>query len=77
MTINRFQAQVIDELREAASEHGAVDALLRALSRSHLYLPGGDTKFTGSEYEKTILIAAIVAGEFRQNDLGIDWHIEG
>ena len=69
--INPYHANVIDMLREAAKEHGAVADLLECLSDGFTFLTSGDTYFHGSDQQRAYLIAAINAAAFVAVDRGV------
>ena len=71
MTINPYHAQVIDRLREAAKEHGAVADLLECIASSFPYFCSGETSFHGCEESRAYFIAALNAASFVAVDRGV------
>lgn len=69
--INPYHANVIDMLREAAKEHGAVAGLLECLSEGFTFFTSGDTSFHGSEQQRAYLTAALNAAAFVAVDRGV------
>lgn len=69
--INPYHANVIDRLREAAKEHGAVADLLECLSEGLTFFTSGDTSFHGSEQQRDYVIAALNAAAFVAVDRGV------
>ena len=69
--INPYHADVIDNLREAAKEYGAVGDLLECLSECFAFFTSGDTSFHGSEQQRAYVIAALNAAAFVAVDRGV------
>lgn len=69
--INPYHADLIDRLRDAAKEHGAVADLLECLSESFPFFVNGDSSFQGSEQQRSFFTAALNAASFVAVDRGI------
>ena len=72
--INPYHANVIDMLREAAKEHGAVADLLECLSEGFTFFTSGDTSFNGSEQQRAYTNTRIRSGQEFKYFCGICWN---
>ena len=66
--MTEVDVEIIERLRQAASEHGEVADLLQALESSFPFFNDGGSEFSGSDYERHYLGVVISSAAFVRYD---------